>query len=77
VNSSGNDGLNLSTHRSPWNPSSRQRVRCHLQVEFGEKSFIFLGTEIDSLRIQGREVILLNPENPKQELSFEFVSKDN
>ena len=26
VNSSWNDGLNLSTHQSPWNPSSRQRV---------------------------------------------------
>jgi len=26
VNSSGNDFPNLSTHRSPWNPSSRQRV---------------------------------------------------
>ena len=37
----------------------------------------FLGTEIDSLRTTGREVILLNLENPKQELSFDFFGEDN
>ena len=40
-------------------------------------SFISLKTEIDSLRTTGREVILLNLENPKQELSFDFFGEDN
>ena len=42
-------------------------------MEFGEKSVISLGLEIDSLRTRGKEVILfLSLENPNQELSFEF-----
>ena len=38
-------------------------------------SFISLKTEIHSLRTTGREVILLNLENPKQELSLFFLGK--
>ena len=41
--------------------------------EVPSASFISLKTEIDSLRIREKEVILfLSLENPKQELSFDF-----